>query len=71
MWFFMSIYFLSFLIPSSPSSAANPPNFTFDLTLTLSFFPTNSFVYHDNFFHAQHFAPDIDLDFDDEVNGPP
>lgn len=59
----MSIYFLSFLIPSSPSSVANPPNFTFDLTSALSFFPTNSFVYHDNIFHAQHFAPNIDFFF--------
>ena len=48
---------------SSDSSQSNP-----NLTTTLIFPFLNSPVYHEKFFHDQHFALDVDSDFDDDAN---
>ena len=48
---------------SSDSSQSNP-----NLTTTLIFPFLNSPVYHEKFFHDQHFSLDVDSDFDDDAN---
>jgi len=55
----------NFVCPSASldSSQSNP-----NLTTTLIFPFLNPPVYHEKFFHDQHFAPDVDSDSDDDAN---
>ena len=48
---------------SSDSSQSNP-----NLTTTLILPFLNPPIYHEKFFHDQHFAPDVDLDSDDDAD---
>ena len=52
-------------LSSSPIVFPHP---TPDLTTTLTLPSSHSLVYHDSFFHDQHFAPDVDFDFDDDLS---
>lgn len=59
-------------ISHNPGSLSSPPivfpHPTPDLTTTLTLPCSHSPVYHDSFFHDQHFAPDIDSNSDDDLS---